>query len=412
MRTVNPTSVRRVSRSRRVAVFMTLALGLGWTAAPGYGQAQEDESAAFEVSRGKKKNRKRQSRPIKLGTSGSNVESMDISGIFLFCCGGTLGGLVEKDGIQYVLSNNHVIARGNSGKKGEAILQPSYLDQSCPASDEDMDTVAHLTSRKKVRFGLNKRNKVDVAIAEVVPGAVQTNGEIVHIGVPGTNPVEAVSGLQVKKSGRSTGLTRGFVESVGNTVDIPDFPLDCAGDEIRLARFTNQIFVRGIDGPFEKPGDSGSMVYQDVDQCPAPVGLLFAGNGEVAALNPASTVLKTVKRLKPRGGQASFVGCESSQLQVSSAQKPILRPERVREALLVKQNWEDELLDLPSVHSVGVGVSLSGSVEPAIYVYTSENREAMMASLPEELEGFRVEVVETPPFRVTCGQQGLAYSRD
>jgi hypothetical protein len=218
--------------------------------------------------------------------------------------------------------------------------------------------------------------------------------------------------MLVQKSGRTTGLTRGIVLSVGNTVDIEEFPLDCGGSELRQARFTNQIIVQGIDGPFQKQGDSGSMAYQDIDQCPAPVGLLFAGAGDLAALNPAATVLKTVKKLKPKGGEASFVGCESAQLEATSAQRPILRAERMRDALLVKKNWEADLLDLPSVHGVGVGTTLSGPAEPAIYIYTSENREAMMANLPGDIDGFRVEVVETEPFRVTCGQSELPYSGD
>ena len=64
------------------------------------------------------------------------------------------------------------------------------------------------------------------------------------------------------------------------------------------------------------------------------------------------------------------------------------------------------------MHSVGVGMTLSGPVEPAIYVYTTANREAMIADLPATYDGIRVEVIEAKPFRVTCGSRELDYSSE
>jgi len=382
----------------RIAAALALCMGLFMGAAPGYTQDTE----GLEVTGGKKKHRKRQVRPIKLGTSGSNVE--DISGGF--CCNGTLGALVEKDGIQYILSNNHVLGRSNSGKIGEAIIQPGYADQSCPARDEAADTVAHLSGKKRIKFGVDRQNKVDVAIAEVVPGAVRSDGEILKIGIPGTTPAPAFVGMEVIKSGRTTGLTRGIVNWVDVTVTIEEFPLDCASLETRTARFVHQIIVANIDsGEFVDSGDSGSMLYQDVANCPAPVGLLFAGGNGLAAASPASTVFKTVRRLKPRG-DARFVGCESSAVEVAAARSPLLKPQRVRQASNVKRVWEDRLLNTYGVHAVGVGMTLSGPVEPAIYVFTTDTREETLARLPKSLDGFSVEVIRTDEFVAYCGQQG------
>jgi hypothetical protein len=56
-----------------------------------------------------------QSRPIKLGTSGGNINDRSM----LYCCSGTLGSLVEDGVSQYILSNNHVLARTNLGIIGE-----------------------------------------------------------------------------------------------------------------------------------------------------------------------------------------------------------------------------------------------------------------------------------------------------
>jgi hypothetical protein len=385
---------------------LVLTVGLSLSVPPGYSQESNEPSDGMQTLAGKKKHRKRQTRPIMLGSSGSNAEDWTISGNQIFCCKGTLGALVEKSGIQYILSNNHVLGRSNSAKRGEAIIQPGLFDigQSCPATDEEMDTVAHFTARKKIRFGFDKTNRVDMALAEVVPGAVRSDGELLQIGVPGSSPLNAFVGLEVKKSGRTTGLTHGFVESVHNTVIISDFPLDCGGEESRIARFEDQIFIRSINNKkFEGSGDSGSMVYEDVDNCPSPVGLLFAGGGGLAAINPASTVLKIAKKLKPRG-KATFVGCESSTMQVSSSRTPILREAKVREASAVKREWQDQLLNLPNVQSLGIGMSLSGPVEPAVYIYTTGSREEILEQLPERLDGISVEVIRTDKFVVRCGQ--------
>lgn len=397
MTTTACTGIQNRSRLRWLATSLVLGLGLTLAAAPGY--CQETEEA--QVTGGKKRHRKRQNQPIKLGTSGSNVEDITAG----FCCNGTLGALVEKFGTQYILSNNHVIARSNSAKIGEAIIQPGYSDQSCPAVNPDADTVAHLSAKKKIKFGFDRQNKVDAAIAEVVPGAVRPDGEILKIGVPGNTPAPAFIGMEVKKSGRTTGFTRGVVDAVNVTVEVAEYPLDCAGLETRSARFRNQIVISGLDGKrFGDRGDSGSMVYQDTDVCPAPVGLIFAGNeAGWSFASPASTVLKTIKRLRPRG-DARFVGCESSNAEVFATRAPILKPQRVREASDVKGRWEDLLLEIPGVQAVGVGVTLSGPVEPAIWIFSTDRDEEMLGELPEFAGDFRIEVIQTDKVEVHCGQ--------
>lgn len=386
----------------RIGISFLLCLGLLAAGAPGYGQETEE----LQTTAGKKKHRKRQNRPVKLGTSGGNANDFTEDGFRRLCCAGTLGALVEKFGVQYILSNNHVLARSNSGRSGEAILQPGLIDQSCPASEEEMDTVAHLSAKKKVKFGLQRQNKVDLAIAEVVPGAVKSDGEIVQIGVPGATPAEAFVGMEIKKGGRTTGLTRGVVIAVRATVVVPEFPLECGGSETRSARFVNQIFISSVDGKkFLDGGDSGSMVYRDEAECPAPVGLLFAGSRTLGAASPAATVLKTVRKLKPRG-DARFVGCESSRFEATSARAPILRPQRVREASGVLRAWEDRLLNTEGVHGVGIGVTLSGPVAPAIYVFSTDRPSEVLERLPETVGDFRVEVIETDEFVAYCGQPG------
>src|SRR5215813_14184364 len=68
----------------------------------------------------------KQTPPIQLGTSGGSASDISAN----FCCGGTLGSLVTRDGVQYILSNNHVLARSGSAATGENVIQPGLIDNN------------------------------------------------------------------------------------------------------------------------------------------------------------------------------------------------------------------------------------------------------------------------------------------
>ena len=91
------------------------------------------------------------------GSSGGNVNDISKS----FCCSGTLGSLVkDSSGLQYILSNNHVLADTDLAAPGENISQPGLVDNNCrPAT-----TVAHFTVAP--HLGTN----VDAALAKLVAG--------------------------------------------------------------------------------------------------------------------------------------------------------------------------------------------------------------------------------------------------
>ena len=70
--------------------------------------------------------------PIDLGTTGSSREHLVIKNR-LFCYTGTLGALVTKNGVDYILSNNHVLAKENENLDqgtgfDDQIIQPGILD--------------------------------------------------------------------------------------------------------------------------------------------------------------------------------------------------------------------------------------------------------------------------------------------
>lgn len=396
-----------------VALLLVFCFGLGGILTPVSSQESEESSELLQTT-GSKKFRKDQVHPIKLGTSGGNLE--DVTPVQ--CCDGTLGALVEKNGIRYILSNNHVLARSNKAKMGEAIIQPGLGDQRpiCEPLDPGADTVAHLSARKKVKFGAKKTNKIDAAIAEVVPGAVTTNGEIIAIGQPGTNPVEPYLGMKVKKSGRSTGLTKGVVTVVNGMAQV-DYPKKCGSESVNTARFRDLFYVTGNNGkPFIKSGDSGSVVYEDKKNCPSPVGLIFAGNDQFAAASPATTVQKIISKLNPKGPM-QFVGCRSSSFETSSASaggsstggydslsgsssvsRPLVDERQVELATNVMRSRREELFEVRGVQGIGIGMTLDGPVEPAIYVFATETPDEVRKHLPETIEGYRVEVFKTDSF--------------
>jgi len=219
----------------------------------------------FEVS-----DANRESRPIRLGSSGGNIN--DISD--RSCCSGTLGALVEDEFGTYVLSNNHVLARGNQAIIGEAILQPGLIDQGPACTQDAADAVAHLTAWAPISFDSDVpqlENTVDAAIAGVRLGEINTSGEIVDVGVPSSTPVAPSIGMSVQKRGRTTGHTVGTVAALNVTVDVT-YPTACGDRKGPRARFVGQIRVDDTNGDFSAGGDSGSLVVTD-DSGRHPVGL-------------------------------------------------------------------------------------------------------------------------------------------
>jgi hypothetical protein len=132
----------------------------------------------------------KQTPPVQLGTSGGNV--LDRSSAY--CCSGTLGALVTKGGgTQYILSNNHVLARSGQGSAGDDISQPGKVDSNCSVANSNI--VADLTDTA----GLGTSN-VDAAIAQVRNGMVDPSGAILTIGEPASSTVAPAINMGVAKA--------------------------------------------------------------------------------------------------------------------------------------------------------------------------------------------------------------------
>lgn len=229
----------------------------------------------------------RQTRPIQLGVSGGNAYDLANG----YCCSGTLGALVVSGSTQYILSNSHVFAGDIASSAtdpdvaqiGDPINQPGLIDVYC--QDIEDDYVANLSTLSSLTGGTN----VDCSMAEVIEGMVRTDGSILEIGTISSSIVGAYIGQPVKKSGRTTGLTRSTVSGLNASVNV-GYGDECAGESFTIL-YTGQILVSNRANKFLNSGDSGSLMVEDVDTNPHAVGLLYAGGGGIAVANPIDDVL-------------------------------------------------------------------------------------------------------------------------
>lgn len=172
---------------------------------------------------------------------------------------GTLGCIVKDKagGEKRLLSNFHVMAMDNNWKAGDAMDQPSLVDGGSSADRAGALSKAVLSDH------------IDGALSTVT--GRETTCRIVDIGdIKGA----AVAALNdpVRKRGRTTLLTYGFVDAINGTVKI-DY-----GDGLGTKTLRHQVGIRPDtkhNPMFSDHGDSGSVV---VDANNHVIGLLFAGS--------------------------------------------------------------------------------------------------------------------------------------
>jgi hypothetical protein len=347
-------------------------------------------------------NQLKQTPPIELGTSGGN--NLDISAHF--CCSGTLGSLVTRGGTQFILSNNHVLARSGQGMAGDPIGQPGLADVQCQVAQTTV--VANLT-----QFAPLQTSNVDAAIAAVVAGEVDPSGAILDLGPlngtsltaapPANTTIAPAISMPVAKSGRSTGLTCSTITVINAMVRV-QYSTTCGGGTTFTVTFNGQEVING--GTFSAAGDSGSLVV-DANKA-QPVGLMFAGspdpNGNTVA-NPISDVLNALKDPMTMavptivGGAQHAVSCPSGMVAAPQAAQAVapLSEEKVALATSIKEKYVKQLMADPAVLGVGVGASEDASGEPAVVIFVDKN--AQHAPIPAQLDGIRTKVILTDRFR-------------
>ena len=167
---------------------------------------------------------------------------------------------------------------------GDPIIQPGLIDVGCNLAN------AQGVAALAVRSSLPTDSNVDASIAQVNSGMVRADGAILEIGTISPNTVQAVLKQAVKKSGRTTGLSRSTISGLNATVSVK-YEDECAGSAAFTKTFTGQIIIANKGSRFIAGGDSGSLMVEDVSSNPRAVGLLFAGSSTFAVANPINEVL-------------------------------------------------------------------------------------------------------------------------
>jgi len=319
-----------------------------------------------------------QVRNLNFGVSGGNVNDSSHA----FCCSGTLGALVSIGQTQYILSNNHVLARTDQAAPGEDISQPGLIDSSCRPTTIVADfTVA-------APLGSN----VDAALAELRSGQMNSTGFIEDIGVPSSTIATATVGMSVAKSGRTTGFTTGTVSSVNTSVNV-QYQKGCNSGKKFQISYTNQVVINS--STFSAGGDSGSLIVTN-DTSHHPVALLFAGSSTTTIGNPIGEVLS--KLGAAFGGTVSF-GASHNKHAASAlgAQGEGPSADRLEFATNAMRRREADLMSRSGVIGVGVGASEINPTDASIVVYVDINS-PLLPSIPRRINGVTVKTVFTDPF--------------
>ena len=194
---------------------------------------------------------------------------------------GTIGARVkDAAGNVYALSNNHVYADVNSATIGDNVLQPGAYD----GGTDPADAVGTLAAFEPIDFTAGSTNTIDAAIASTTTGDLGKSTLSDGYGTPGSSTKTLRINEKVKKYGRTTGQTKGFVWALNATVDVN------YGAPNGVARFVGQIVFKGQGASFSAGGDSGSLIVTQKGGN-RPVSLLFAGSSQFTIGNPIDPVL-------------------------------------------------------------------------------------------------------------------------
>jgi len=352
-----------------------------------------------------------QSAPVELGTTGGNAHDFvnNTAKNTITCCGGTLGSLVTRGGVQYILSDNHILARSDGATVGDAIIQPGLID-TATCTTAGTTTVATLSQFSNLQA--NPSQNVDAAIAQVIAGKVDPAANILYLGasvdangVPvagapqgGTGvPASSVAvGRPVAKSGRSTGLTCSTIEATNISTSV-DYTVNCDGTGTKFtANYANQIGV--IGGDFSGEGDSGSLIV--TQDTASPLALLYAGSDTDTVGNPVADVLNFFgnNTIFVGGAAHQVVGCSlpTAPQSAKTVVPTSLATAVIQKAAATRDTHAPELLAYPEVQAVGVGQSYDNPKEAAILFFVTQGESR--TNLPTQVDGVRTRVIEQPLF--------------
>jgi hypothetical protein len=273
-------------------------------------------------------------------------------------------------------------------------------------------TVAHFSAAAALKptSGTNgpAPSNVDAAIAQIVPGSVDTSGSILDLGAAGANSIAAAppsstlaipsavlaANEGVAKSGRTSGLTCSTLQAINVTVSV-DYNSSCGGAKAFTATFSNQVIVNG--GSFSAGGDSGSLVV--TSDTARPLALLYGGNSTSTSANPLADVITAFTNASGTpaivGGGDHAVSCDPTASAPVAGPGPgafaaTLSVSEQQRTTAAREKHAARLMQDPAVASVEAGVSEDSPGEGAVVINLTG---APRAAIPQVLDGVRTRVV-------------------
>jgi len=149
-------------------------------------------------------------RNLHLGVSGGNVNDATRR----FCCSGTLGALVSDGTNKYILSNNHVLGRGDQAAAGEDISQPGLIDSNCAISTIVADYIGASP------LGSN----VDAAVAQLRTGQMDGTLAVLEVHRASLMFTPGVMGAGIGASNRADGEAAIVLYVNKNSANRPNLP--------------------------------------------------------------------------------------------------------------------------------------------------------------------------------------------
>ncbi|MDQ0248201.1 hypothetical protein J2W22_000248 [Sphingomonas kyeonggiensis] len=177
---------------------------------------------------------------------------------------GTLGAIVSKNGKAAILSNSHVLAAAGTAAFGDPILYPAAPDGGIDPADR----IALLSAFRPFKTGGQYVNRVDAALAELLPAALNRISRVIPNAASPLDIADPVRGMTVTLTGRSSG-------SVGSTIDDADATLRVPYPGPGLVGFEKQCLCKPA---YTREGDSGALV-------------LDSNNGKIVGLHFAASTL-------------------------------------------------------------------------------------------------------------------------
>lgn len=172
---------------------------------------------------------------------------------------GTLGGVLRIGEQKYAVSAAEVLAP-DGAKLGDPIVQPSIED-----SPHKMYAMGKLAVVSKLGFG--SINDLDAAIA-TVDSEIPTSPRIMEIGRP-NDVTEPELGMNVRKTGRTTGFTEGKVLST-------DVRLKVLRED-KMYVLQDQFIIMSESGEFAKVGDEGAFIFDNNNDLVGMIQMAFHG---------------------------------------------------------------------------------------------------------------------------------------